>query len=1609
MAEQAVIRISAQDDASKVLKQIAASMNQMAASSKTSFTQVNQSVSASAASLSRLSTIVTGAALFKGFQMLAGAVTGVARSMIAASDSWVQMQQRLTMVTSSTGELINVQQKLYKLAQDARTPLGAVANLYSRVARNTAQLGLNMQQTLDVTESISKAFAVGGSTATEMEYSVIQLGQALASGTLRGDELRSVLEQAPRLAEAIAKGMGTTIGGLRKLGSEGKITSEALARSLLQALPEIREEFDRMPPSINQMMINISNIMLKFKGQMASEIGINSMFKDLLDWFKTTERSGVFEEWAQKIGGALKTVADNIKGLFSNITPEMLSSTVEMLSVIIKAVGEFVGLLATSVGLLVKIPVVQDAFVALGGAITMLGEACKAMNAALKNLSDFVDKNPTLLKVLSVVAGAGVGFLAGGPVGALIGAAGTTLVGATMEVAGGRPDFVTGKRGKSQAELDFDEMIAFANRGGLELPMEPTTPGSAQGDRERQIKSKEDIAAAEAKHVESLGALNKFLDSELADKAKRKKEEDKAEEDLKEKQEKLRGQLREEVIEGRRRSSISSSMGTAVIGSSAFGTVASGTNTGELNRSWRTGSSGYGKKLSDPYRNLREQLVETTGSFTSLSEAQRKYHLESSALLPDTTTGWERAAKKVKDFWIVGDGSVFGSLGVALKTYKTAIGTFTQQLQSEMTQVLSSFHQDLSAGFQDLLFGSENVENAEKAADILKDLRPLAGGLSLDILGKGGIQSEASLAEMETFFERLDRLSLSDEARTSIEELRTEMYGVFARPDSTEKAQFIEKLADTIGDLRDEGSVWNRFREFGNRMGGNLREGFETSTGDLLANYVMGKLTDETTVNMLKGAAGWLGGQIGGMFKDDVNKGLPTDKEWATFMSPPSSPSPIPAPDHAAFDSAMTAIGNAGQAAWDKLQVIGGKIPKPDWSEAWGAIADFGGAVGDGVSAITGSINTIGSKIPKPDWSEAWDAIADFGGAVGDGVTSIIGGLGSIGGKIPKPDFSEASSAISSFGSSMADTGRSWASSLKAGVNALDDSIFDFDFFFAIADGLGAVGDQMGSIGSGFVSALKGAVDADGGSIFEKLQTAVSDMAKFGDKAITLTANVVKGGAQDVWGKVEQVWGFISKPIALTASVITGGAQEAWSQVQQVWGFASKAVSLTANVAKGGAQDVWDNVLSMWSLGSKTISIVADIASSSISSITDLFGSMGDIGKGIKSGLGSTILDAFAAGELGAAIGGLFGKNGAIGGQIGAALGSVLGSFAGPGGAAIGAAIGGALGTAIGALVGPGAAESRANTIGEIQQSIRQGNIANFSATENFWRATSDEVKTSAGAVVGYSENKDRVALTIETFASALGISLQDARTLYNYLANPSMRTEAETARLNTILGADTWRGMWGGVTTPSSTGGTTTGGGTTGGTTPTAEVPISALAARFSAQYMGRQISRSLLKSTIGPGRIAAVLDSVSTVLGLDRTQKDYFTDIANSNNYGGSGGEAERFFQGGGFTFVAQKGIARVPGGENQAFPAILHGGERVLTAEENRRMSVGSVGNSAVNVTFVINATSDAELVRLIRDQAAPIVVRAVEQSIRQKARYGQFSFDDRAVRKTSNVLN
>jgi tape measure domain-containing protein len=240
------------------------------------------------------------------------------RSILQTADAYTNMQNQLKLVTTGTMNLAVVTDELFGIAQRTRGSLEGTADVYTKVARQASALGLSQREVLTFTESLNQAIALSGSTAQQAEAGIRQLGQAIGSGALRGDELNSILENTGEVAKVIADGMGVTIGQLRKLGAEGKITGQAIVEAFNKAQESLNERFAKTVPTISQAIQVLSNAWTMFIGRLDTSTGVTAAIAQGIMW--VAENMETLARVAGVVGTTILTV------LVARAIPALLAS-----------------------------------------------------------------------------------------------------------------------------------------------------------------------------------------------------------------------------------------------------------------------------------------------------------------------------------------------------------------------------------------------------------------------------------------------------------------------------------------------------------------------------------------------------------------------------------------------------------------------------------------------------------------------------------------------------------------------------------------------------------------------------------------------------------------------------------------------------------------------------------------------------------------------------------------------------------------------------------------------------------------------------------------------------------------------------------------------------------------------------------------------------------------------------------------------------------------------------------------------------------------------------------------------------------------------------------
>ena len=223
---------------------------------------------------------------------------------VDAKDQIDQLEGSFKALLGSSERAGNMMSEVFRVVSTTGADMESVGAAMQRLSIAMVDMGASNAQISRVSESFIKLGRVGGSSMADISGAMLQFTQALSSGKLQGDELRSIMERVPGVIKVIAEYMGVSAGEVRKLGSEGKITADIMANSLLKAAGDIDKKFKDLPDTSQQAYNRMS----------AGAVLFGKAFNDALNisgaWSKILQASAVgFETMtrlAQDFGIALR-------------------------------------------------------------------------------------------------------------------------------------------------------------------------------------------------------------------------------------------------------------------------------------------------------------------------------------------------------------------------------------------------------------------------------------------------------------------------------------------------------------------------------------------------------------------------------------------------------------------------------------------------------------------------------------------------------------------------------------------------------------------------------------------------------------------------------------------------------------------------------------------------------------------------------------------------------------------------------------------------------------------------------------------------------------------------------------------------------------------------------------------------------------------------------------------------------------------------------------------------------------------------------------------------------------------------------------------------------
>ena len=256
-----------------------------------------------------------------------------AKQALAIADNYTNLQSRLKLVTGSAEELAAAEQHLFEIANRTRGSYENTVDLYTRVSRATKELGVSETERLNITEKVNKALIISGTSQENAKAGLMQMTQALQGGVVRAEEYNSMMENTPRILEAVAAGYdknGITLGQLRQKMLDGELTAEKFLEAFQKGGAGIDAEFSQMSVTVSQALTVLDNA-----------------YKDIIS--DANEGTGATNGIAQAVldlAGTINENKDGIIALFSAIV-EGAATAVEGIAGISRSIAAL-GVVAAS-------------------------------------------------------------------------------------------------------------------------------------------------------------------------------------------------------------------------------------------------------------------------------------------------------------------------------------------------------------------------------------------------------------------------------------------------------------------------------------------------------------------------------------------------------------------------------------------------------------------------------------------------------------------------------------------------------------------------------------------------------------------------------------------------------------------------------------------------------------------------------------------------------------------------------------------------------------------------------------------------------------------------------------------------------------------------------------------------------------------------------------------------------------------------------------------------------------------------------------------------------------------------------------------------------------
>ena len=293
------------------------------------------------------------------------------------ADAMMSLSSRIKLVTKDDAERLQVESRLYQMSIKNRASLEDLGDLYYKTASSAKQFGASQEDVIRLTDIVSKSLIIGGADTNQQKATILQLSQALGSGVLQGDELRSLRENAPKLMQSIATYLGKSMAELKEMGAKGELTTQVLMEAILASGKTIDSEFGRITPTIGQAITVLGNKWSKLILDIQNSTGVFGtiagfildgvdLIGNAIDWVvaefgtATPEMMGMLQDFKdlwkslQPLISAIGTIFMNIVvpalKMFGRVASAVLGAVAQLLQPIADLLGRIASLIATASG-----------------------------------------------------------------------------------------------------------------------------------------------------------------------------------------------------------------------------------------------------------------------------------------------------------------------------------------------------------------------------------------------------------------------------------------------------------------------------------------------------------------------------------------------------------------------------------------------------------------------------------------------------------------------------------------------------------------------------------------------------------------------------------------------------------------------------------------------------------------------------------------------------------------------------------------------------------------------------------------------------------------------------------------------------------------------------------------------------------------------------------------------------------------------------------------------------------------------------------------------------------------------------------------------------------